>query len=144
MKMQIQFCVFFRFCTFFLESVFYTNLGLNRNCFCLTKVLTVTALLPKFCSHSLCAKLLTSTGKEKAQICKDNYLKFFTFSFSQPYYTAVNLYPAFTIFSFQINVIFKEYTQLTNVENETLCPKDKVNGVMRIIYFRQLTMCHQP
>lgn len=70
MKMQIQFCVFFRFCTFLLESVFYTNLGLNRNRFCLTKVLTVTALLPKFCSHSLCAKLLTSTGKEKAQICK--------------------------------------------------------------------------
>lgn len=71
-KMQIQFSVFLWASDVISVSVFSTNLGLNRNHFSLLKVLLVTALLPKFCScsHSLCAKLLTATGKEKAQICK--------------------------------------------------------------------------
>lgn len=145
-KTQVLFSVFFRVCAFLLDSVFVTNLGLNKNHFCLSKVLTVTALLPKFCSCrcSLYAKLLTATRKEKAQICKSHLSEILYILFCITLLHCCQFLPAFTIFFFQANVIFKEYIQLANVENETHCPKNKVSSVMSFIYLHQLAMYHQP
>lgn len=87
--------------------------------------------------QSLYAKLLTDTRTEKSQICKSQLFEilYILFCITLLHPIAVNFLPAFTIFSFQAGVVFKEHIQLTNVENEIHCPKNKVSSVMSFIYF---------
>lgn len=93
--------LFFRVCAFLLDSAFVTNLGLNKNHFCLPKVPAMTALLPKSCSCcSLCAKLLTATGEKKAQICKSQLFEILYILFLITLLHCCQFLPVFTIFFF--------------------------------------------